>query len=205
MRIWKIMYAVTGIFLAAGSVAAAEHRLSSVNKDIYQSALALDGEMQKLGFDGFTLQDRKVRFYDGDCDYVVETDADNQMVVTKETAQLDVFAGTTLEVDGQWQVLLPTYEQFSGMFDTLGTLGSYQQGMQEGAFDFERSGYDDRMHAATIWHEAFHAWQAENWHEGMTTLAAQTQGEDENPTDIIVRKPMPPRNSEHYLPRKWRN
>ena len=188
MRIWKIMYAVTGIFLAAGSVATAEHGLSSVNKDIYQSALALDGEMQKLGFDGFTLQDRKVRFYDGDCDYVVETDADNQMVVTKETAQLDVFAGTTLEVDGQWQVLLPTYEQFSGMFDTLGTLGSYQQGMQEGAFDFEGSGYDDHMHAATIWHEAFHAWQAENWHEGMTTLAAQTQGEDENPTDIIVRE-----------------
>lgn len=185
MRIWKIMYVATGILLAAGSVATAGHGLSSVNKDIYQSALALDGEMQKLGFDGFTLRDRKVRFYDGDCDYVVETDADNRMVVTKETAQLDVFAGTTLEVDGQWQVLLPTYEQFSGMFGALGTLGSYQQGMQEGAFDFTKSGYDDYMHAATIWHEAFHAWQAENWHEGMTTLAAQTQGEDENPTDII--------------------
>jgi len=179
------MYVATGILLAAGSVATAGHGLSSVNKDIYQSALALDGEMQKLGFDGFTLRDRKVRFYDGDCDYVVETDADNRMVVTKETAQLDVFAGTTLEVDGQWQVLLPTYEQFSGMFGALGTLGSYQQGMQEGAFDFTKSGYDDYMHAATIWHEAFHAWQAENWHEGMTTLAAQTQGEDENPTDII--------------------
>lgn len=203
MRIWKIAYVATGVLLAAGSVATAEHGLSSVNKDIYQSALALDVEMQKLGFDGFTLQDRKVRFYDGDCDYVVETDADKQMVVTKETAQLDVFAGTTLEVDGQWQVLLPTYEQFSGLFDTLGTLGSYQQRMQEGAFDFAGSEYDDRMHAATIWHEAFHAWQAENWHESMDmlsattlsmsvsgndTLTAQTQEGDKNPTDIIVRE-----------------
>lgn len=119
MRIWKIVYVATGVLLAAGSAVTAEHGLSNVNRDIYQSALALDGEMQKLGFDGFMLRDRKVRFYDGKCDYVVETDANNQMIVTKEKAQLDVFAGTTLEVDGQWQVLLPTYEQFSGLFLSL--------------------------------------------------------------------------------------
>lgn len=193
MKIWKIVYVATGVLLAAGSAVTAEHGLSNVNRDIYQSALALDGEMQKLGFDGFTLRDRKVRFYDGNCDYVVETDADNQMIVTKEKAQLDVFAGTTLEVDGQWQVLLPTYEQFSGLFDALGTMGSYQQGMQEGQFDFAESGYNECMQAATIWHEAFHAWQSENWHEGMDILSndiltGQMQEEDENPIDIIVRE-----------------
>ena len=188
VKIWRIMYMAAGVLLAAGSAATAERGLSKVNRDIYQEALALDEEMQTLGFDGFSLRGRKVRFYDGSCDYVVETDADNQMIVTKEKAQLDVFAGTTLEVDGQWQVLLPTYEQFSGFFNALGTLGSYQQGMQEGQFDFGQSGYDDRMHAATIWHEAFHAWQSENWREGMNILSGQVQNESGNPVDIIVRE-----------------
>lgn len=188
VKMWKMVYVVAGVLLAAGSVATAEHGLSGVNRDIYQNAMALDGEMQKLGFGDFSLRDRKVRFYDGNCDYVVQTDADSQMIVTKEKAQLDVFAGTTLEVDGQWQVLLPTYEQFSGLFDALGTLGSYQQGMQEGQFDFSESGYNGSMHAATIWHEAFHAWQAENWHETMQILSRQPQKDDENPVDIIVRE-----------------
>lgn len=186
MKVWKLMYAAAGVFLAAGSVVTAEHGLSEVNRDIYQKALALDEEMKKLGFGDFSLRDRKVRFYDGDYDYVVQEDAAEQVTVKKEKAQLDVFAGTTLEVDGQWQVLLPTYEQFSGLFDALGTLGSYQQGMQDGSFAFSESGYDADLHTATIWHEAFHAWQAENWQESMEALTGQT--EDENSVDIIVRE-----------------
>lgn len=188
MKLWKIAYAVTGVLLAAGSAVTAERGLSDVNREIYQNALALDNKMRELGFDDFTLRDRKVRFYDGSCDYVVETDDSGQMMIRKEDARLDVFAGTTLEVDGQWQVLLPTYEKFSELFNLLGTMGSYQQGMQEGEIDFSESGYDHSMHAATIWHEAFHAWQAENWYEGMAVLDGQTQGDDSNSADIIVRE-----------------
>lgn len=186
MKRWKMAYAVTGVLLAAGSVATAGYGLPGVDRDIYQNALALDEEMQELGFGDFSLRGRKVRFYDGSCDYVVQTDSENQLVVRKEKAQLDVFAGTTLEVDGQWQVLLPTYGQFSGLFDAMGTLGSYQQGMQEGQFDFSGSGYDGCMHAATIWHEAFHAWQAEKWHDSMAVLGGQTQKDGESLDDIIV-------------------
>lgn len=186
MKVWKFMYVAAGVFLAAGSVVTAEHGLSEMNRDIYQNALALDEEMEKLGFGDFSLRDRKVRFYDGNYDYVVQTDAAEQITVNKEKAQLDVFAGTTLEVDGEWQVLLPTYEQFSGLFDALGTLDSYQQGMRDGSFAFSESGYGTDMHTATIWHEAFHAWQAENWQESMDVL--MDQAGDENPEDIIVRE-----------------
>lgn len=186
MKVWKFMYVAAGVFLAAGSVVTAEHGLSEMNRDIYQNALALDEEMEKLGFGDFSLRDRKVRFYDGNYDYVVQTDAAEQITVNKEKAQLDVFAGTTLEVDGEWQVLLPTYEQFSGLFDALGTLDSYQQGMRDGSFAFSESGYGTDMHTATIWHEAFHAWQAENWQESMDAL--MDLAGDENPEDIIVRE-----------------
>lgn len=189
MKVWKIMYAATGIILAAGSIATAKHGLSEVNRSIYQDALALDEKMQEFGFENFSLKTMKVRFYDGDCDYVAQTEADDHITIKKEKAALDVFAGTTVEADGQWQVLIPTYEQFSGLFDALGALGSYEQGMQEGSFAFSESDYSESSHAASIWHEAFHAWQAENWTEDVEGLMEKAGVDDENTReDIIVNE-----------------
>lgn len=175
MKTWKIIYAAMGIILAAGSIATAKYGLSEVNRSIYQDALSLDEKMQEFGFEDFSLKTRKVRFYDGDHDYVVQTDAEGSMTIKKEKAILDVFAGTTVEADGQWQVLIPTYEQFSGLFDALEALGSYEQGMQEGSFAFSESDYSESSHAASIWHEAFHAWQAENWTEDVEKLMEQAE------------------------------
>lgn len=175
MKTWKIIYAAMGAILAAGSIATAKYGLSEVNRSIYQDALSLDEKMQEFGFEDFSLKTMKVRFYDGDHDYVVQTDAEGSMTIKKEKAILDVFAGTTVEADGQWQVLIPTYEQFSGLFDALEALGSYEQGMQEGSFAFSESDYSESSHAASIWHEAFHAWQAENWTEDVEKLMEQAE------------------------------
>lgn len=175
MKTWKIIYAAIGIILAAGSIVTAKYGLSEVNRSIYQDALSLDEKMQKFGFEDFSLKTMKVRFYDGDHDYVVQTDAEGSMTIKKEKAILDVFAGTTVEADGQWQVLIPAYEQFSGLFDALEALGSYEQGMQEGSFAFSESDYSESSHAASIWHEAFHAWQAENWTEDVEKLMEQAE------------------------------
>lgn len=175
MKTWKIIYAAIGIILAAGSIVTAKYGLSEVNRSIYQDALSLDEKMQEFGFEDFSLKTMKVRFYDGDHDYVVQTDAEGSMTIKKEKAILDVFAGTTVEADGQWQVLIPAYEQFSGLFDALGALGSYEQGMQEGSFAFSESDYSESSHAASIWHEAFHAWQAENWTEDVEKLMEQAE------------------------------
>ncbi len=193
MKAWKIIYAAMGIFLAAGSIVTGKYGLSEKNITIYREALALDETMRELGFENFSLKTVKVRFYNGNCDYVasVDTSADeeNHIFIKKEKAQLDVFAGTTVEADGQWQVLLPTYEQFSGLFDALGTLDSYEQGMQEGSFAFSESEYSESSHVATIWHEAFHAWQAENGIEDVEELMAQAGVDDENTReDIIVKE-----------------
>jgi len=189
MKTWKMIYAAIGVLFAAGSLATAQYGLSKINKDIYRDALALDERVQEFGFGDFSLKPIKVRFYNGNCDYVVQTDEENHMIIKREKAQLDVFAGTALEVDGQWQVLLPVYEQFSGLFDALGTLESYQQGMQEGSFAFSESGYDESSHTATIWHEAFHAWQAENWSEDMEALMERAEYDGENGReDVIVNE-----------------
>lgn len=189
MKTWKVIYAAIGIFLAVGSIATASYGLSEVNRNIYQEALALDEKIQELGFDGFTLKNTKVRFYDGYNDYVVQVDAEGHITIKKEKPKMDVFAGTTVEADGQWQVLLPVYEQFSGLFDALEALGSYEQGVQEGSFAFSKSDYGESSHAATIWHEAFHAWQSENWLEDVEALMEKAElGNEGSREDIIVRE-----------------
>lgn len=189
MKTWKVIYAAMGFFLAAGSIVTASYGLSEVNRNIYQDALALDEKMQELGFEGFTLKTTKVRFYDGSNDYVVQVDAEGHITIKKERPQLDVFAGTTVEADGQWQVLLPTYEQFSRLFDTLEALGSYEQGVQEGSFAFSKSDYGESSHAATIWHEAFHAWQSENWPEDVAALMEKAEvGNEDSREEIIVKE-----------------
>lgn len=189
MRTWKVMYAAVGFFLAVGSIATASYGLSEVDRNIYQNALALDETMKELGFDGFTLKTTKVRFYDGNNDYVVQVDAEGRITIKKEKPQMDVFAGTTVEADGQWQALLPTYEQFSSLFDALETLGSYEQGMQEGSFAFSKSDYGESSHAATIWHEAFHAWQSEKWPEDVEALMEKAGiGNEDSREDIIVKE-----------------
>lgn len=175
MKVWKIIYAAMGVILAAGSIATAKYGLSEVNRSIYQDALSLDEKMKEFGFEDFSLKTMKVRFYDGDCDYVAQTDGEGHITVKKEKAILDVFAGTTVEADGQWQVLVPTYEQFSGLFDALEALGSYEQGMQEGSFAFSESDYSESSHVASIWHEAFHAWQSANWSKDVEKLMEQAE------------------------------
>lgn len=189
MRIWKVTYAVMGFFLAAGSIVTASYGLSEVNRNIYQDALALDEKIQELEFEGFSLKTTKVRFYDGSNDYVVQVDAEGHITIKKERPQLDVFAGTTVEADGQWQALLPTYEQFSRLFDALEALGSYEQGVQEGSFAFSKSDYGESSHAATIWHEAFHAWQSESWPEDVAALMEKAEvGNEDSREEIIVKE-----------------
>lgn len=189
MKTWKVIYAAMGIFLAVGSIATASYGLSEVNRNIYQEALGLDEKIQELGFDGFTLKNAKVRFYDGNNDYVVQADAEGHITIKKEKPKLDVFAGTTVKADGQWQVLLPAYEQFSGLFDALEALGSYEQGVQEGSFVFSKSDYGESSHVATIWHEAFHAWQSENWTEDVEALMEKAGlGNEDSREAIIVRE-----------------
>ncbi|MDE5588646.1 MAG: hypothetical protein K2J60_05840 [Acetatifactor sp.] len=189
MKTWKVIYTAVGFLLAVGSIATASYGLSEVNRNIYQDALYLDEKIQELGFDGFSLKTTKVRFYDGSNDYVVQVDAEGHITIKKERPQMDVFAGTTVEAAGQWQALLPTYEQFSRLFDALEALGSYEQGMQEGNFAFSKSDYGESSHAATIWHEAFHAWQSENWPEDMEALMEKAGiGKEDSREEIIVKE-----------------
>ena len=189
MKLFKIMYAAVGIIFAAGSIVTGEYGLSEVSREIYRTAVSLDKDMQKLDFPGFSLADYKVRFYNGNCDYVVEA---GQEKAKKEDAVMDTFVGTSMEVDGEYQVLLPAYEKFSDMFDMLNAVDTVSHGAGDGTISFTKGSYSENAHAAVMWHEAFHVWQMEKWEKEIDELIeqayAQNDAETEDIEEIIVKE-----------------
>lgn len=184
MKLFKIGYALTGFLLAACAAFTGSYGLSKTDREIYKKALSLESDMEKIGFPEFSLADYKVRFYNGNCDYVVEGES-----ISKEDAVLDVFAGTVWEAEGEYQVLIPTYEKFSSLFDLLGAAGTVSQGMSEGTMAFTEDSYSENAHVATIWHEAFHAWQTNRWQNEIDALMERVNlSAEDNREDIIVRE-----------------
>ena len=192
MKRFKIGYMVVGAVLIIGSLATGTYGLSKKNQEIYNTAVAMDETIRDMGFSDFSLKDYKVRFYDGKYDYVVQTKEENVPVITKEAAILDVFAGTMIEVDGENQVLVPTYEQFARLFDALDAAETVSGGMSgntEGTIAFTEDSYSENSHVAAIWHEAFHAWQYTNWKKAVDVLMERTDlSEGEGREDVILKE-----------------
>lgn len=177
MSIFKKVYAAVGVLLTVSVVATGEYGLSKTDREIYNTAVSLQEKMQENGFAGFGVEDKKIRFFNGMVDYVVFKDA-----VTKEEAAFDTFVGTTSKVNGEYQVILPTYENFADMFSLLGAA----QSMAEGEMQFSEENYSTNAHVATLWHEAFHAWQFTNWEKQILAQAeAAGMTENENMQEII--------------------
>lgn len=177
MKLYRIGYGAVGVLLAISVVLTGSYGLAKVDREIYKTAMGIEEQMQENGFTGFMPSEMKVRFFDGTKDYVV---ADGK--VTKEEAAFDTFVGTTSKIDGEYQVILPAYDNFSQMFSLLDTA----QGVTEGEMDFAENTYTTNAHVATLWHEAFHAWQMTNWENEVNEacVAAGFSPED-NMTDII--------------------
>ncbi len=180
MKMWKIGYIAVGIILLVSMLATGSYGLSDINVDIYEDAINIDEEIQSLGFDDLSLKDYKVRFYNGRYDYVMKDGN-----IEKKSAILDVFVGTTMKVDGEYQVLIPTYELFSELLSTMDTVGNIGEGT---IIDSEEL-YSENSHVATIWHEAFHAWQITKWETEIDELVSNIDiSEYESREDIIVKE-----------------
>lgn len=173
----KILYIGMGVLLLVGIYATRSNGLSEHDKDIYISAIELDGNVDSIDFPGFSLKEYKIRIFDGSHDYVLTP---NNTV--KENPALNVLAGTALKVDNEYQVLIPTYEQMSSLIQMIGTIG----GLEEDSTSISRDSYTEVNHIATIWHEGFHVWQFNNWEYEILTLINNTETLEENSRESII-------------------
>lgn len=169
MKTGKLLYGITGLALAIATAATGSYGLSERNQKIYEQAISLQPEVDKLGFQDFWLAEYKVRFFDGDVDYVVKDGA-----IKKEKPVFSTFVGTTYEVDGEYQVILPVVENFAEMFDLLGAADA----LSEGSVTFEKNTYGEAEHTATLWHETFHAYQMSHYQDQVMGLLQGKQFED---------------------------
>jgi len=176
MKIYRILYGALGAALLAGAFFTGDYGLSDENIKIYEDALALQEQVDELGFEQFNLNEYKVRFYDGNVDYVVKGND-----VNKEEAVFTTFVGTTYKIDGEYQVILPTVENFAEMYKLLGTAGS----LAEGEVNFTEDEYGSAEHIAALWHEAAHAYQMTYYQDEILSLI-EGKVSVENIEDVIV-------------------
>lgn len=180
MKAFKIGYGAVGVLLAASVALTGTYGLPKVDREIYETAIDLEEKMQQNGFVGFAPSEFKIRFFNGKSDYVMANGE-----VTKEEAAFSTFVGTTSEIDGEYQVILPTYDNFSEMFSLLDTA----QSAAGGEMSFGEDTYSTNAHVATLWHESFHAWQMTNWEEDIETAYAKAGlTEEDSMSDMILNE-----------------
>ncbi len=176
----RILYGIFGMVLATATVLTGSYGLSSQNIEIYKEALNLQDKVDELGFEGFSLADYKVRCYDGSYDYVLSAE-DGEAVVEKEKSILQAFVGTAYEVEGEYQVIVPSVERFQELLSALsvGSSGDIA------SFSAEQYGVEEQ--AATIWHEAMHAWQFTRYEEQIQNIIkAEYSSLDGNLGNVIT-------------------
>lgn len=140
--------ALLGAGLLAAWIITGENGPSEKDIEIYEQAAAMQEQVDGLGFLDFRLEDYPVAVYDGRRDYVFY-----EGKIKKRAPVLETFAGTVYPVEGHFEVVVPTAEQM----DKLLSLAGGVEGMVSG------SGYGSKEQTATIWHEAFHAYQLTNY------------------------------------------
>lgn len=148
-----------GAVLLAGTVLTGQYGLPKEDKEIYEMACAQQEYVDELGFRDFRLTDYPLAYYDGNYDYVLTGEGESLQIVRRRPV-LNTFVGTAYPVEDHYEIIVPTLEKFQSLFETLNTAGQLG-GLSGGdSISFEESAYGEKEQVATIWHEAFHAWQS---------------------------------------------
>lgn len=151
----KAAVILLGVILLAGVVLTGEYGLSEENTKIYESAVALEAQVEEIGFDTFHISDYPVAYYDGDKDYVLTVE-DGEVVTAKRKPVLNAIAATAYPVEEHYEVLVPTVERMSSLVG-MASLGE--------------ADYTEADQVATLWHEAFHCFQLTNYEAQVIALA----------------------------------
>lgn len=179
----KILYGMLGVGLTVATVLTGTYGISQRNIQIYEDALELQQQVDSLEIPQFHLEDYAVRCYDGNSDYVF-TYEQGKAKYEKQTTVLGAYVGTAYEVEGEYQVIVPTVEKFHKLLSLMDTAA----GVQSESFVFGETEYGDEEQIATIWHEALHAWQFTNYESQIIDSVRLAETESSNMSDLITKE-----------------
>ncbi len=178
----KALYIATGVILAVATVVTNTNGLSDRNIENYKNAAQMQEELAAQTFKDYQMTDYPVSFFDGTYDYVVTGGAQKQNIKRRKPV-LGGFVGTAYEVEGHYEIILPTVEQFSGMVDMI---SATQIVSTEGNDTRDRVDYGDEEHITTIFHEGFHAWQMSNFEQEIVECLQGRSFADENFGESLI-------------------
>lgn len=153
------IYLFIGLVLLFFTIRTASIGLDPADRKIYERAMALDARTGGFGFPNFSVHNYTVRISNGRTDEVVRNGHRH-----REKAAVDTLVATALKIGDEYEVILPTYRDFSTFFDFLNGLAT----AAEGGENFSADRYSEEFHIAMLFHESFHAWQ-------FSTMTAEAQ------------------------------
>lgn len=164
----KFLFILLGFVLLGSILATGSYGLSKHNTDIYDEALALQPQVDDIGFLDFRLSDYPVAFFDGEDDYVLNW-KNGEYSISKRKPALTVLAATIHRVDNQVEILVPTMEQMSAIGSISKTMSSFEAAKKGNEKNIETE-FDITEQVMTLWHEAFHAYQFSRYRESVETI-----------------------------------
>lgn len=185
--IWRGIYILIGIVLIVLGIFTGTYGLDQTDRDIYEMAMELDGSVGGFGFPGFSVKDYKIRISNGRTDYVMWNDE-----CDKEPAAFDTLVATAQKINGEYQVILPSYRGVSDLIQSVETFAT----LSEGGGNLPADSYSPIAHVAALWHEAFHAWQFTRFDDDMISFMEQSATSDTSPESIVASKIDP---SKEYM------
>lgn len=156
-----IITAAIGIGILCGAIFTKPSGLTDEDRTCYEKALSLQSAADNIGFKNFYLTDYPVAICDGKNDYVITSNGES-FDVTKRLPAIETLAGTIYRVDEHYEVIVPSRSLIKNLVGIMG------------------EAWNDDKQAATIWHEAFHCWQMNNYEDTITAIIGTNTFEDDN-------------------------
>lgn len=183
-KIGSALYLLLGLVLLFFTIRTASIGLDPEDRKIYERAMALDARTGGFGFPNFSVHNYTVRISNGRTDEVFR-DGHRR----REKAAVDTLVATALKIGDEYEVILPTYRDFSTFFDFLNGLATTAAGGEH----FSVDSYSEEFHIATLFHESFHAWQFSTMtaegQEKMEHLMATVEDAEQIVTEEIDSEP----------------
>lgn len=158
----RVLVLLLGFLLVLSVIVSGNDGLRDTDKKCYEKAASLQKDIERIGFKDFKLADYPITFCDGKHDYVIEA-LDDSYNIHKRKPVLDTFVATAYEVEGHYEVIVPTKEMMSKFMDLAG-------GVEQAVTGESEFSYDENTQVATIWHETFHCLQLTRFKEHITGL-----------------------------------
>lgn len=169
----RFIYGAIGVVLILATLFTGSYGIHPDNRQSYEMALNLQEQVDGLAFPKFRLEDYFVRCFDGTYDYVFSSQ-DGEVHMEKQDPVLGIIAGTAYEVDGSYQVIVPTIDKFHDLVSVMDAVS----GIQNETFTFGEQEFGKEEQATVIWHEATHAWQFTNYRKQIQDRIKKGKADD---------------------------